>query len=587
MAARSLLSQILNALAIAGLAILGCSPSRDAPEQPKPNIILIMTDDQGWAQVGFHGNPFIQTPALDRLATESAEFTQFYVEPKCAPTRAALLTGRHGYRSGVVDTYLGRTLMDPEAVTLAELLAAEGYATGIFGKWHLGDNYPLRAMDQGFEESLVHRGGGIGQPAGPPGNRYWDPILERNGTSRPFKGYCTDIFTDALIDFVERNRNRPFFGYLAPNVPHSPFHVDDEYIEVYRQMGLPENTARVYGMIEEFDENLDRILLALERLGLADSTIVVFLTDNGPTQQTFTAGLKGRKGSAYEGGTRVPFLFRWPGKVEPGLQIDRIAAHIDVVPTFLDAAGIDAATPPLDGVSLWPLLVGEISPEDWPDRTIYLQNHRGDTPQLYRNVSARNQRWKIVQPLGKHTDPMPDEAKFELYDMAVDPGETNDLAEEHPETVADMRSGYEAWFRDVSATQGFRPVRIRLGSPREPLATLSRFDWRGDSDDRAGEDALGYWEVVIEEAGRYDFEVRFAEPMPKAGLAKLAIGSVVVSHSVSVGATAHEFRGLALESGPARLHARVEYGSVVRGASFVDVRLPDQSGAASPERSSN
>ena len=562
------------ALVIASIALfaLGCLEVADGPESDRPNIILIMTDDQGWAQVGFHGNPYIRTPTLDRLAAGSTEFTQFYVEPKCAPTRAALLTGRHGYRSGVVDTYLGRTLMAPEAETLAELLAAEGYVTGIFGKWHLGDNYPLRAMDQGFQESLVHRGGGIGQPAGPPGNRYWDPILEHDGESQKFNGYCTGIFADALIDFIEQNRDRAFFGYLATNVPHSPFDVDEQYVEPYREMGLPENTAKVYGMITEFDENLDRLLKRLADLGIADRTIVVFLTDNGPTQQTFTAGLKERKASAHDGGTRVPFLFRWPGRVQAGRKIDRIAAHVDVVPTLLDAAGIDSSSTPFDGVSLWPLLSGARPPEDWPDRTIFLQNHRGDTPQLNRNVSVRNQRWKIVQPLGKGTDPMPEGARFELYDMSVDPGESNDLADVHPEIVGEMRKQYEDWFRDVSATRGFEPVRIHLGSPHEPLATLSRFDWRGDYDDRAREDALGYWPVVIEEGGQYDVTLRFARPLPAAAQATLRVGNVEVSEPVPAGHDSCKLEAVEIEPGSARLEALVGYGGVTRGASFVDVR---------------
>lgn len=559
---------LLTGAAVSG----GCIPAADDPRSSAPNVILIMTDDQGWAQVGFHGNPYIRTPTLDRMAAESTEFTQFYVEPKCAPTRAALLTGRHGYRSGVVDTYLGRTLLDPAAVTLAELLSEHGYATGIFGKWHLGDNYPLRPMDQGFQETLVHRGGGLGQPAGPPGNTYWDPVLEHNGESKRYEGYCTRVFTDGLIEFIRVNRDRPFFGYLATNVPHGPFDVDEEWIEPYREMGLPERTARVYGMIEEFDQNLDRLLGELDALGLAERTIVVFLTDNGPTQQTFTAGLKERKGSAYDGGTRVPFLFRWPEQVEAGRQVDRIAAHIDVVPTLLEAAGVGTPFQPFDGVSLWPLLSGATAPENWPDRTIYLQNHRGDIPQLNRNASARTQRWKIVQPLGKATDPMPPGAEFELYDMSVDPGETNNLAGEHPEIVEKMRRGYEEWFRDVSS-RGFEPVRIHLGSPREPRTTLSRFDWRGDYDERAGEAALGYWPIVIEQQGRYDLVLRFAGPLPSEGRARVSVGEVEVAQEVAAGSASCKFPGIELEAGPARLVGVVEYDGLVRGASFIDVGL--------------
>ncbi len=559
---------------LAGGMAAGCSQGIEDEQAFRPNVILIMTDDQGWAQVGFHGNPHIRTPTLDQMAAESTEFTQFYVEPKCAPTRAALLTGRHGYRSRVVDTYLGRTFLDPKAVTLAELLAADGYATAIFGKWHLGDNYPLRPMDQGFQETLVHRGGGLGQPAGPPGNTYWDPVLEHNGESKHYEGYCTGIFTDALIEFVRENRDRPFFGYLATNVPHGPFDVDEEWIEPYREMGLPERTARVYGMIEEFDQNLDRLLKELDELGLTERTIVIFLTDNGPTQQTFTAGLKERKGSAHDGGTRVPFLFRWPGRVEAGRQVDRIAAHIDVVPTLLEAAGVEPPSEPFDGVSLWPLLSGATVPQDWPDRTIYLQNHRGDIPQVNRNASARDQRWKIVQPLGKATDPMPPGAEFELYDMSVDPGETNNLADEYPEIVAKMRQGYEEWFQDVSS-RGFEPVRIHLGSPREPHATLSRFDWRGEYDERAEEDSLGYWPVVIERPGRYDFVLRFPGPLPAAGWVHLSVGDVKVAKDVAAGSASCEFPGIELEAGPARLEGLVEYNGLVRGVSFLDVRVRD------------
>ena len=561
---------VATALLIGSLVWVGCMSASDDSKPSKPNIILIMTDDQGWAQVGFHGNPHIRTPTLDRMAAESTEFTQFYVEPKCAPTRAALLTGRHGYRSRVVDTYLGRTLLDPEAVTLAELLAADGYATGIFGKWHLGDNFPLRPMDQGFQETLVHRGGGLGQPAGPPGNTYWDPVLEHNGESKRYEGYCTKIFTDALIGFIRANRDQPFFGYLATNVPHGPFDVDEEWIEPYREMGLPERTARVYGMIEEFDQNLDRLLKELDALSLAEHTIVIFLTDNGPTQQTFTAGLKERKGSAYDGGTRVPFLFRWPGHVEPGRQVDRIAAHIDLVPTLLEAAGAKAPSQPFDGVSLWPLLSGSTAAEDWPDRTIYLQNHRGDIPQLNRNVSARTQRWKIVQPLGKATDPMPPGAEFELYDMTSDPGETTNLANEHPEIVEKMRWGYEEWFREVSS-RGFEPVRSHLGSQQEPSTTLSRFDWRGDYDDRAGEDALGYWPVVIERQGRYNVVLRFAGPLPAEGRARVSVGDVTVEQVVAAGSASCEFSSVELKAGPTRLEGLVEYEGLVRGASFIDV----------------
>ena len=225
-----------------------------------PNVIVVISDDQGYGDLSLHGNPHLTTPNLDRVGTESVQFTQFQVCPVCSPTRSSLMTGRYNYRTGVIDTYLGRSMMWPDEVTLAEMLKPAGYTTGIFGKWHLGDNYPLRPVDQGFDESVVCTGGGLTQPSDPPGNLYTDPLLKVNGKWERRSGYCTDIFFNETIRFLERNRRNPFFVYLPTNAPHTPLQIADEYWKPFAAKGLDETTAKVYGMCRNLDDNMGRLL---------------------------------------------------------------------------------------------------------------------------------------------------------------------------------------------------------------------------------------------------------------------------------------------------------------------------------------
>jgi arylsulfatase A-like enzyme len=521
----------------------------------RPNIVLIMTDDQGYGDLGCHGNDKIRTPNLDHFASHSVEMTQFHVCPVCSPTRACLMTGRYNYRTGVVDTYMGRSMMHSDEVTIAEILAAAGYRTGIFGKWHLGDNYPLRSIDQGFHESLVHNGGGIGQPSDPPGNTYFDPVLQHNGKAVKKKGYCTDIFTNAAIRFIEQNRTRPFFAYLSTNAPHTPLQIADSYVAPYRAMGLDETTAKVYGMVTNIDDNIGRLLDKLTALNLNENTIVIFMTDNGPQQNRYNAGMRGRKGTVYQGGIRVPFFMRWTGSLQPGKKVDRIAAHVDILPTLLDASGVSKpADLSLDGVSLLPLLKGN-GPQ-WPDRTLFFQWHRGDEPELFRACAARSQRYKLVN--GK-----------ELYDLVVDPGERNDIAAQQPDIVNRMRKDYEEWFRDVSATRGYDPPRIHLGTRFENPVILTRQDWRGP---RAGwgANSVGYWEVKVARSAQYDVRLRFRTPKQSAK-AHFRLHDVTLSKPLKEGATSCVFESVALKAGDARLEAWIETGGKTIGVSYVDV----------------
>ena len=540
-----------------------------SPPQSRPNVLLILTDDQGYGDVGCHGNEKIRTPNLDRVAAEGVEFTHFYVSPVCAPTRASLMTGRYNYRTGAIDTYLGRAMMHPDEVTIAELLGPAGYRTGIFGKWHLGDDYPLRPIDQGFQEALVLRGGGLCQPSDPPGgNSYTNPILEHNGREVKTEGYCTDVYTDAALKFIEENRDRPWFVYHATNAPHLPLQVPDRYVEPYRKMGLGENTARAYGMIANIDENVGRLLAKLKELNLEGNTLVIFLTDNGADAFArdrgqpvrFSAGLRAAKASVYDGGIRVPFFIRWPGKLQAGRKIETVAAHIDVLPTLLDACGVPRpADLKLDGLDLLPLLLGRAG--DWPDRTIYIQWHRGDVPVLFRACCARNQRHKLVD--GK-----------ELYDMVADPGEQHDIAAQHPDIVAAMRKGYQEWFRDVSSTRGYDPPRIILGTPHENPTRLTRQDWRGP---RAGwaPDSLGHWEVRIGQAGRYEVKLLFARTSG-AAQAHFQLGKASLDKPLEAGATSCVFDGVALAEGDARLEAWIDQAGKTVGVHYVEVRRREE-----------
>jgi arylsulfatase A-like enzyme len=504
----------------------------------RPNVVLIITDDQGYGDLGVHGNDKIRTPNLDRLAGESVRLTRFYVCPVCSPTRASLMTGRYNYRTGVVDTFLGRSLMYPDEVTLPERLRGAGYRTGIFGKWHLGDNYPLRAIDQGFQEALVCLGGGIGQPSDPEGNTYQDPILQQNGKPERRSGYCTDIFTDEAIRFIEKNREKPFYVHLSTNAPHVPLEVADNLVAPYRAMGLDEVTAKVYAMVTNIDDNVGRLLAKLDDLGLQRDTIVIFMSDNGAQQARFNTGLRGLKGSVYEGGIRAPCFIRWPGELTPRA-VDRVAAHIDVGPTILDLCSVRSGYgTKVDGRSLLPLLHG--SSTSWPDRTIYTQWHRGNVPVKFRNCAAISQQYKLID--GK-----------ELYDLAADPTESKNIATIHPDIAARLLSGYEAWFDDVSSTRGYDPPRIVLGDRAENSVMLSRQDWRGPWASWSP-DGLGYWEVRVARSGRYKITLALWPPTAPATI-HTRIKGVYAIKNASAGDRVSVFDHIRLTAGPGRLEA--------------------------------
>ena len=580
-------------LLFAPLLLIGIGCGSSEPET-LPNVILIITDDQGYGDLGATGNPVLRTPNLDAMASRSARMTTFYVSPVCAPTRASLMTGRYNYRTRAIDTFVGRAMMEPEEVTMAEVLGAAGYRTGIFGKWHLGDNYPMRPIDQGFEEALVHRGGGIGQPSDPPGGegRYTNPILFHNGEAVQMQGYCTDIYFDAALNWIEARRaaDEPFFAYIATNAPHGPYHdVPEGLLEEYRAMDLSDDRfpqtvghplpgtdnldtrARIFAMITNIDQNVGRLFEGLDALGLTDDTIVIFMVDNGPNSNRYVAGMRGMKSHVYEGGVRSPFFMQWPARLGPEQTSDAVAAHIDVLPTLLDAIGLDAPSDlDFDGRSFWPDLTGERA--EAPDRNLVIQAHRGNEPVPYHHFLLRTDRWKLLHSSGFGNETFEGPPDFELYDMANDPLETEDLADERPEVVEDLVAAYDAWFEDVSSTRRdtYAPPRIVVGSEAEPVSTLTRQDWRHVEGRPWGRNSNGYWLLRTERAGPFDVAMRFP-PAETDGPLTLEINGAHHTYPLAAGDSTAVFADVPFPGGPIRLQATLDVGDDPRGPWQVDV----------------
>ncbi len=482
------------------------------PQQRRPNIVLVITDDQGYGDLGCAGNPILQTPHLDRFHGESIRLTNYHVGPTCAPTRAGLLTGHYANSTGVWHTIGGRSLLRKDEWTLATALRENGYRTGIFGKWHLGDAYPYRPQDRGFETVVVHGGGGIGQTPDYWGNDYFDDTYFVNGEPRRFQGYCTDVWFDEALRFIEANKDRPFFCYLATNAPHSPYNVEQRYYDLYKGL-VPDLRARFYGMITNIDENFGRLRAKLHEWGLEENTILIFTTDNGTSGgcrldrqgfvvEGYNAGMRGMKGSPYDGGHRVPFFLRWPaGGLQGPRDVHRLTSHIDVMPTLLELCGI--AVPPgrtFHGRSLVPLLTGR--DQDWPDRPVVTDSQRVPRPVKWRLSAVMTDRWRLIN--GQ-----------ELYDMAADPGQRHDVAVQHPDVVARLRQAYEAWW-DLVSQQFDEEIPISLGAEPGVETCLTCHDWRNDDGSvpwhqghiRQAMVANGYWEVQVEASGRYLIELR-------------------------------------------------------------------------------
>ena len=349
------------------------TPRPDPIAGSRPNIVFIMSDDQGYGELSCHGNPILRTPHLDRLHAQSLRFTSYHVSPTCAPTRSALLTGRHEFRNGVTHTIFERERLRLDAVTLAEVLRSAGYSTGIFGKWHLGDEDDHLPERRGFDRVLIHGGGGIGQTfpgscGDAPDNQYHDPVLWNGRAFEKTRGYCTDVFFDRAGDWLAEAgaRGKPFFAMVTPNAPHDPFVIpSEEWAAPYRGLGLSTNAVAYYSMIAHLDAAVGRLLARIDAQPWGRDTLVIFQTDNGHSVDgLFNAGMRGMKGTPYEGGIRVPAFWRWPARLPAGVDCAALTAHVDVFPTLAALAGADLG--PLrrqvEGRSLLPLLADPGAP---------------------------------------------------------------------------------------------------------------------------------------------------------------------------------------------------------------------------------
>ncbi|MEZ6123134.1 MAG: arylsulfatase [Planctomycetaceae bacterium] len=429
----------------------------------RPNIILVMTDDQGMGDLSCMGNDVLRTPHLDRLHSLSTRLTDFHVSPTCAPTRSSIMSGRHEFRNGVTHTIKERERMALSTTTLPQLLQSSGYTTGIFGKWHLGDEDEYQPYNRGFSEVFIHGAGGIGQSynsscADFPPNRvkdglYFDNVFLHNDTIVQTKGFCTDVFFQAALGWIknQHRQKNPFFAYIAPNAPHGPMIAPERYKKRFADQGWDDATQGRYGMIENIDDNMGLLMQKMDEWGLWENTLLIFMTDNGQAARSgkrhgkpapiFTAGFKTGKGSPYEGGTHVPAFWRWKGRLKEGVDISALTAHLDLFPTLCGLTGtaIPEGIQKLEGRSLLPLL--ENPGAEWPDRNLFVHVGRwekGTDPSdsRFRQCAVRSQRWRFVN-------------NRELYDIAADPFEARDVSNEHPDVIAEFRAAYDEWWAET------------------------------------------------------------------------------------------------------------------------------------------
>ncbi len=491
------------------LIIVSCG-SDFGEENARPNVIIIMTDDQGYGDMSCNGNPYIETPAIDEIYQTSLVLENFHVDPTCAPTRAALMTGKYSARVGVWMTYMGRHHLKMEEQTMADIFQENGYETAIFGKWHLGDNYPFRPSDRGFKESLVHGGGVIGETPDHWGNDYYDDVYLRNNTPEKQIGYCTDVWFKEAQKFVENSKDKPFFLYLTPNAPHGPLNVPYEYVKPFlNKPGISEERAWFYGMLANIDQNLRAFRTFLKESGLSENTVLIFMTDNGTRHgytekdsSGFNAGMRALKGSPYEGGHRVPCMIHWPsGDLDKHRKVNKLTAHFDLLPTLIDMLGLSAdQMPAFDGVSLKPLIYKETA--TWPDRKLIVQNQItfgeklvNDLPVKYKKFVVMDERWRMVGD--------------ELFDITDDTRQRNDVSAKYPEVREQLSEFYDEWWEALEPSFDEYNSTI-IGSEAQNQVTLSSQFWHGDhvpynqQHVRNGMNANGFWDIDIAKSGHYE-----------------------------------------------------------------------------------
>jgi len=475
----------------------------------RPNVVFVITDDQGYGDLGFTGNPVIKTPHLDRLAQQSVWLKDYHVGPSCSPTRSSLLTGRWTNRTGVWHTFCARAMMYEDEVTIADHFQPAGYATGMFGKWHLGDHYPYRPQDRGFDEVYCISGGAIGVTASYWNNDYFDDHYLHNGKIVKAKGYCTDVFFGEAVRFIKEQvqKKKPFFAYLAPNAPHKPWICPPAYAKRYNKEKSKEAGA-FHGMITNIDDNVGKLRKVLQELGVAENTIFIFTSDNGSVYpHPYNAGMRGKKCTPYEGGHRVPFALHWPaGGFTQHRAVEELTHMVDVLPTLLELCGVKpSASKPIDGHSMVELLKPDTKPVfDWENRIVISDSQRIQVPKKWKDTCVMTGKWRLVN--GK-----------ELYHIGKDPGQKKNIAKRHPEKMATLRKWYDDWWAELQPTFG-RTSEIYIGAQQSPEVVLTALQWI-DADPPwnqglirkgagVGKTFSGHWAVKVVRDGTYAFEVR-------------------------------------------------------------------------------
>lgn len=544
----------------------------------KPNVIVIITDDQGYGDFGVTGNHLVKTPHIDAMAKKSFEFTRFYVNAVCSPTRASLMTGRQSYRTGVTDTWVGRSTMMTEEVTIAEVLKDAGYGTGLFGKWHLGDNYPYRPMDQGFDKAIYHQGGGLGQPADPKENerRYTDAILLDNGKQYKSKGFCCDVYFSEAMKWIstQKKEDKPFFAYIATNTPHTPLHdVPQKWLEYYKSKDLGkanfkqdkghpiagkdknERTAAIYAMVSNIDDNVGRLFNFLNKEQLTKDTLVIYMSDNGPDGYRYVGGFKGKKSLNTEGGLRTPIWFHYTEKFPAGGKNTNMAAHVDLFPTIAELCGAQLPkNKKIDGISLLPALKGG----DMNKRSsaVIIQSHRGTKPERMNNTAILKGKWKLMSLSAN---------KLGLYDLESDPYATKNVIAENPEVQHQLLSEYENLLMefDDEYPNIWGPKPAFVGTPFEKETFLTRQDWRDQLGKRwSVNEANGTWYIDVKKAGKYKFQFNLLTPIGNVD-AKLKINGKVVAAKKFGESAWYNFPVQTLKKGPAKIFIDINNGSKV------------------------
>jgi arylsulfatase A-like enzyme len=482
----------------------------------RPNVILVLTDDQGYGDLSCHGNPVLRTPNLDRLHAQSLRLTDFHVAPMCTPSRGEIMSGLDALRNRARHVCGGLTMLRTDVPTMGEVFRAGGYRTGLFGKWHLGDSFPYLPQDRGFQEVVSHKSWGITSAADYWGNDYFDDTYYHNGKLQKYEGYCNDVWFREAMKWMKTcaAQGEPFFCYLPTNVPHGPLFVAPQYAEPYKKPGVP---ASFFGMIANVDENMGKLMAMLDETGLAENTILIFMTDNGGTAgvKLYNAGMRDGKTSLYDGGHRVPCFIRWPGgKLRASDDINELTTCQDLLPTLIDLCGLKApAGAKFDGTSLAGLL--RDTQTRLQDRMIVVQYHI-EIPKW--NATVMWNKWRLVK--GK-----------ELYDIAGDPGQKTDVADRHPDIVKAMRDHYERWWAEVEPIAK-EPCYVHIGSERANPVRLTCADWHmvyADNFRHLQQNINSYWNILVERDGDYEFALTRWPPEAGAAL------DVALTHPIGEG----------------------------------------------------